>query len=258
MEPQRLQPGRGWEWIKQGYALFMKAPLLWIVLLMILFFAAIILSYVPVIGGPLATLLMPLMLAGLMHGCRTLEQGEELELAHLFSGFYKQTGRLITLGGIALIGQYLILGVMMVTGGAALVGILMNPQPDADPAVLIEALSGAIFAVSLGGALYLFLTAVIQFSTLLVYFNGAPPIQAMQLAFRAFIYNILPFLVYGIIFSLLAIFATLPLALGWLVLWPVSFTSLYACYRDIFPLVAEISAAPQEGEASSSEDQASL
>jgi len=26
MEPRRLQAGQGWQWIKQGYALFMKAP----------------------------------------------------------------------------------------------------------------------------------------------------------------------------------------------------------------------------------------
>ena len=36
MEPQRLKAGHGWQWIKQGYALFMKSPLLWIVLLLIL------------------------------------------------------------------------------------------------------------------------------------------------------------------------------------------------------------------------------
>ena len=30
MEPQRLKSRQGWEWIKQGYGLFMKSPLLWI------------------------------------------------------------------------------------------------------------------------------------------------------------------------------------------------------------------------------------
>ena len=53
MEPKHLQAGRGWEWIKQGYALFMKAPLLWIVLLLICVIAAVALSSVPVVGEPL-------------------------------------------------------------------------------------------------------------------------------------------------------------------------------------------------------------
>ena len=70
MEPKHLQAGRGWEWIKQGYTLFMKAPLLWIVLLLICVIAAVALSSVPVIGDPLVSLLMPVVLAGLMAGCR--------------------------------------------------------------------------------------------------------------------------------------------------------------------------------------------
>ena len=50
MEPKHLTAGHGWEWIKQGYALFMKAPLLWIVLLLICVVAAVAFSNVPVVG----------------------------------------------------------------------------------------------------------------------------------------------------------------------------------------------------------------
>jgi len=51
MEPQSLQASQGWQWIKQGYALFMKAPLLWIVLLVICFIAVAGLSAVPVVAS---------------------------------------------------------------------------------------------------------------------------------------------------------------------------------------------------------------
>jgi hypothetical protein len=255
MEPQRLQARQGWEWIKQGYALCMKAPLLWIVLLVIFFVAAVALSSVPVVGEPLVSLLMPVILAGLMSGCRALEQGEELELVHLFSGFKQHTSQLVTLGGITLVLQFLILGIMMLVGGATLVGLLMNGQPDPDPNVLMAAITGAAFAVSLGVALYLLLTLVMQFATLLVYFNGIPPIQAMQLTLRAFLYNIWPMLVFGITFLFLAILATLPMGLGWLVLLPMSFTSLYASYCDIFPSVKETSSTPLEGNVFSRDDQ---
>ena len=87
----------------------MKAPLLWIVLLSICVVAAVAISSVPVVGEPLVSLLMPAVLVGLMVGCRSLEQGEELELAHLFSGFKQHTSQLVTLGGISLVSQYLIL-----------------------------------------------------------------------------------------------------------------------------------------------------
>jgi hypothetical protein len=244
MEPQRLKAGQGWEWIKQGYALFMKAPLLWIVLLFICFIALVVISVVPVVGNPLASLLTPVVLAGLMSGCRALEHGEDLELAHLFSGFKKSTSQLVTLGGITLVGQYLILGVMMITGGATFVSLLMSGQPEPDPNVLMAALSGAVFAVLLGTALILLLTSVMQFATLLVYFNGIPPIQAIRLTIRAFLYNIWPLLVFGMTFFLLAILATLLMGLGWLVLFPMSFPSLYVIYRAIFPPVKEGNSAP--------------
>ncbi len=145
MEPQRLKAGQGWEWIKQGYALFMKSPILWVVLLSICVVAAVGISSVPVIGEPLVSLLMPVVLAGLMAGCRSLEQGEELELAHLFSGFKQHTSHLVTLGGISLVSQYLIFGAMMLAGGATLVGLLMSGQPDTDPNVMMQALAGSGF-----------------------------------------------------------------------------------------------------------------
>ena len=244
MEPQRLKAGQGWEWIKQGYALFLKSPLLWIVLLMICLIAAVGLSNVPVVGEPLLSLLMPVVLAGLMLGCRSLEQGEELELAHLFSGFQKQTTSLVTLGGISLVSQFLIFGLMMMAGGAALVGILMSSQPDTDPNVLMEALAGASFAVLIGLVLFSLLMMAMQYAPMLVFFNNVTPVQAMKLSLRAFTRNVGPMLVYVMTFMLLAVLASLPMMLGWLVLLPLVFTSLYASYRDIFPPVREAGSTP--------------
>jgi hypothetical protein len=41
-------------------------------------------------------------------------------------------------------------------------------------------------------------------------------------------------MVYGVLVLLLAVCASLPLLLGWLLLLPVIYASLYAAYRDIF------------------------
>lgn len=254
MEPQRLAAGYGWKWIKQGYALFMKAPLLWIVILLLCFIAVAGLSAVPVVGEPLASLLLPVVLVGLMVGCRSLEQGEELELEQLFSGFRQRTSQLIALGGISLVAQYLIFGVMMMVGGAALVGILMSGQPVEDPEVIKQAVAGAGLAVLLGITLFSVLVMAMQFAPMLVYFHGIAPLAAMRLSLRAFIRNIWPMLAYGVTFTLLAILASIPMMLGWLVLMPIVFTSLYACYCDIFPAVKE--AGSTEGEIAGHDDQA--
>jgi uncharacterized membrane protein len=204
----------------------------------------------------LVSLLMPAVLVGLMAGCRALSQDEELELAHLFSGFKQHTSQFVTLGGISLVGQLLIFGVMMLVGGATLVGILMNGQPDADPSVMMQAVAGAGFAVLLGIVLFSLLMMAMQFAPMLVYFRNVPPLQAMKLSLRAFIHNVGPMLVYGITFMFLAILASLPMMLGWLVLLPLVFTSLYASYSDIFPPVQEAGSTVPEAEVVGRDEQA--
>ncbi|MFA6971130.1 MAG: BPSS1780 family membrane protein [Gallionella sp.] len=254
MEPLRLEANHGWQWIKKGYALFMKAPLLWIVLLVICFVAAAGLSAVPVIGEPLVSLLMPVVVIGLMAGCRSLELGDDLELAHLFCGFQRHTSHLITLGGIALVGQYLIFGVMMMVGGATLVGILMNNQTPASPEVIQQAVAGASAAVMIGITLFSVLLMAMQFAPMLVYFRNIAPVAAMKLSLRAFTHNVGAMFVYAMAFLLLAILATMPMMLGWLILMPMVFTSLYVSFCDIFPV--EVSSAPDEAEVTGRDDQA--
>lgn len=258
MEPKHLKAGHGWEWIKQGYALFMKAPLLWIVLLVICVVAVVALSNVPVVGEPLVSLLVPVVLAGLMAGCRALLQGEELELAHLFSGFQQHTTQLVTLGGIALVSQFLIFGLMMLVGGATLVSILMSGQHETDPNVMMQAVSGAGLAVLLGITLFSLLIMAMQFAPLLVFFNNVTPLSAMKLSLRAFLNNVGPMLVYGMTFLLLAILASIPMMLGWLILLPLVFTSLYASYCDIFPAEKEAGLSPTQNELFKRDDQTFL
>lgn len=233
-EPQRLPAAQGWLWIKRGYALFIRSPLLWIVLLLIWLAAVILLSAVPVVGDPLTSLLLPASLVGLMVGCRALEQGDELELAHLLGGFRQRTAQLVTLGGITLVGQFLIFGVMAATGGAEFVATLMG-QHVQDPEALAQIISGAGASILIGATLLSVLLMAMQFAPMLVYFENIPPVAAMKLSLRAFLVNIGPMLVYGVTLTLLAILASIPMMLGWLLLLPVMITSLYFCYTGIFP-----------------------
>jgi len=253
MEPLRLPTRQGWEWIKQGYALFMKAPLLWIVLLFVWFIGVVAISIVPVVGTLLVGLLSPVIWAGLMVGCRALSQNEELELAHLFIGFKQHTSQLVTLGGISLVGQFLIFGAMMMVGGAALVNILMSGvQPD--PAAMLQAVTGAGFAILLGIVLMFLLMMAMWYAPMLVYFRNVPPLHAIKLSFRAFLFNIGPMLVFDIIFLFLAILASLPMGLGWLVLLPMVYTTSYASYSDIFPPLKEAVDTPSQNEIFKSDD----
>jgi uncharacterized membrane protein len=240
MQPQHLQAGQGWQWIKQGYALFMKAPLLWVALIVICIVAGALLSAIPVIGDILSGLLMPAVVAGLMTGCQALEKDEELELAHLFNGFKQHTSQLVMLGVISLLAQLLILGAMMAVGGSALVSILSNGTQAQDPQVFMQAIAGAGFAILLGLLLFSIWIMAMQYAPMLVYFHNVAPVDALRLSLRAFLANVGPMLVYGLILILLAVLASIPIMLGWFVLLPVIITSLYASFCDIFPAATEI------------------
>jgi len=253
MEARKVEPAHGWLWIKQGFGLFRKNPVLWVVLVIIAVIGLIAIASIPVIGDPLATILMPVLLAGFMLGCHALEQGEELELAHLLGGFRKNAQQLVTLGGINLVGQLLILGAMMLFGGATLVSVLMTGNPD-DQNAIMQAAGGAGLAVMVGMTLYCILVMAMQFAPALVLFNNAAPVAALKSSLQACLSNILPLSVYGAIMLLFAFVASLPMMLGWLVLLPLMVASTYAAYHDLFP-VSEQSKNAIEGEVISSDEQ---
>lgn len=236
MEARKVNAANGWLWIKQGYWLFKKSPVLMVVLTVIGVAGLVGIAAIPAIGDPLATLLFPVLFAGFMLGCRALEQDEELELAHLFAGLQNNAAQLVTLGGINLVGQMLILGVMMVTGGEALVNIMLAGQQPEDPAVIAQAVANAGIAPILGMTLYTLLLMAMQFAPMLVVFDKMPPIFALKTSFKAFLRNIMPMTIYALMMLPFAFLASLPMMLGWLILVPVVITSIYAAYRDLFPI----------------------
>ena len=235
MEARKVIPSNGWLWIKQGYWSFKKSPILWMVLVSIAFAGMIGITAIPVAGDALITLLAPPLLAGFMFGCRALEREEELELAHLFSGFQKHTQHLVTLGGINLVGQLLILGAMRLTGGADLVVVLMEGSYVEDFTVLSQAVANAGAAPLIGIALFSILLMAMQFAPMLVIFNNMAPIQALESSLRAFLRNVMPMTVYAAMLMPLAFMATVAMMLGWFVLLPVFIASMYAAYHDLFP-----------------------
>jgi uncharacterized membrane protein len=74
----------------------------------------------------------------------------------------------------------------------------------------------------------------VWFAPALVALHDLTAFEAMKLSFRGCLRNFLPFLIYGLVSIVLAVLATLPIGLGWLLLVPSLVCSVYASYRDIF------------------------
>src|SRR5574340_1276028 len=104
MKIMKLKAGRGWTWVKQGYQLIMRSPLLAVTTALIGAMSMFALFQLPQLGPLLALVLLPVVQAGYMRVCRALEEDEEVELAHLFAGFEKRIVRLAALGGFLILG----------------------------------------------------------------------------------------------------------------------------------------------------------
>lgn len=233
MESRQVNAGQGWRWIADAFALFRKNPLIWIVLFVLYFLIIMLVSVVPLIGPLVMSLLAPAFAAGFMLACRDLENGAELELRYLIAGFMHNTGQLITVGGLYLIGSIIIMGIMMMAGGGAILGAAAMSGAD-DGGVAIGAVGGMLVALLTALVLLIPLLMAYWFAPALVFFHDMPAAQAMKASFFASLKNWLPFTVYGLAGLVLTLVAMIPFGLGLLVLVPVITASIYTGYKDIF------------------------
>jgi hypothetical protein len=236
MEIRKVSAGQGWRWIADGFELFKKNPLIWIVLFVIYFLILMVFTIIPVVGPLIMSVLAPVFAAGFMLACRDLENGNELELRYLIAGFMHNTGQLVTVGGLYLIGSIFIMGLMMLGGGGAFLGAAaVNGMHGGEPPdVLIGAMGGMLIAILVALTLLIPLLMAYWFAPALVFFNDMPAPDAMKASFAACVKNWLPLTVYGLASLGFSFLAMIPLGLGFLVLIPVITASIYTGYKDIF------------------------
>ncbi len=223
--------GRGWGWIAAGWELFKKQPGMWIALFVALLVIMVVLGILPILGVFASTVLTPVFGAGIFAAGRAVDEGRELEFAHLFAGFRERFTTLVLVGAIYLgAAVVLALAVGLVTG-ASLFAIFAGATPDmATPAAALA----FILAMLIMFALLMPVLMAIWFAPALVLFHGKGVLDAMQESFFGCLKNIVPFLVYGVVMLVLGVLAAIPAGLGWLVLGPVLAASVYTSYKDIF------------------------
>ncbi|HEX3632062.1 MAG TPA: BPSS1780 family membrane protein [Casimicrobiaceae bacterium] len=233
---------RGLAWWSEAWRLFTPAAGVWLLVIILLIVLNMVLTVIPLIGHVIGQLLFPIFAGGLMLGCRAVDRGEPLTVGHLFAGFGTRTGPLFIVGliytavaiGIALV----VFGLLLMIFGATIVSQLWHLQDMQDPWTLAAMFGSMLLAICIGLLvfllLYLPLVMAVWFAPALVVLRGVEPLEAMRLSFSGCLRNVVPFLLYGLVGLGLAIVATIPLLLGWLVLGPVTIASLYTSYCDIY------------------------
>jgi uncharacterized membrane protein len=239
-EPRRLAAGRGTSWWGEGWRIFTAAPLPWLGIVAALLVINVALGFVPMVGWIASTVLGPVFAGGMLLGCHALARGQPLAFMHLFAAFQSdRLGPLALLGAIMVgfgIVAMLVMGVLFFgAGGWAMMSGFMGYSHGAGMGMGLAKLGTAALVGSLLGlvAASLFLLAW-WFAPGLVTLNRAPPVDALKASFGACMANLGALTMFGLVFIGLAIVASIPMGLGWIVLAPVSVGATYASWREVF------------------------
>jgi uncharacterized membrane protein len=224
--------GRGGTWIGDAWGLFRRAAGVWIAIAIVMFVISLAANFIPIVGPLAVMVFFPVFVGGLMLGCRELEEDRPLEFNHLFAGFRGHFGTLAAVGALYLGGYIVVMLIVMLVTGASMFAMFGGGEPQAADVGTMMATMGV--AILLGLALSIPLVMAVWFAAPLVVFHQHGAFDAMKGSFTGCLRNIVPFLVYGLIMLVLALVATLPIMLGWLVLGPVLAASVYTAYTDVY------------------------
>ncbi|PKO87005.1 MAG: hypothetical protein CVU18_12275 [Betaproteobacteria bacterium HGW-Betaproteobacteria-12] len=229
-ESREVDPGACFDWLQQGWAMFLANPGVWIGSTVLLLIMLMAISIVPFFGQIAAHLLVPLFGAGMFQICRQLANGKEAQIADLFIGFRRHAGQLVMVGVLfaASVFGLALLAFLLVSGGV-LGGVITGRVGDfgiAFGGIMLAALLVLILSVPVIMATW--------FAPVLVLFHDMKPVPAMRASFDAGARNWLPMIIFGTFLVVALFFAMLPLGLGLLLLLPIFSGAVYASYRDIF------------------------
>ncbi len=232
LQIRQVPVSNAWAWIVSGFEIFKAYPVMWIVLFVIYLVIVIPLSMIPLFGQFLGFLIAPVFAAGMMMGCLAIKQRQELEINHLFAGFKQNTAQLVLVGALYLAAILLVLMVITMNLDQTVVDSIVKGQA-ITPAQLVSTMKPAIYIA------LLWLVPVMMaywFAPLLVRLHNLSAMDAMKMSLKAVWHNILPVLLYMLIFLGLFILGAIPYGIGLLVVLPVMITSTYTSYLDIFSI----------------------
>jgi hypothetical protein len=233
MQAKSVNAGQGASWFSCGWNLFKKDYGTWFIMFLVFIGIAIVLSFIPFIGSLALSVITPALMAGFMYAASQMDHGNSIEIGNLFQGFKdkERLNKLLALGGLSLLASILLMFVMFaLVGGSAMMNA--NETGAVDPQAMMSAGMGISMLLILLVAL--FVAMGFLYATPLVMLDKMAPVESIKTSFSACLKNILPLLVFGIVYFLLAIVAAIPIFLGFLILIPVSILAMYCSYKSIF------------------------
>lgn len=232
----------GTVWIREGWRLFMLAPVPWTGMTALVFLVLLAVGLLPVVGVLAVHVLSPFIVAAYLAASRGGSHGETISFIYLGVGWREGRNQLLVIGVLYMIATLLIFQMVKAfTGGDMEVLLQQTQNPAAlTPEQAEQMLATALPAMGLGSLLFAPLLMATWFAPGLVVFEGFPAGRAMWWSLWACWVNWRPILVYSLILGIAGMVALMiPFGLGLLVFLPWTLTSTYAAYQDIFSPVVQ-------------------
>jgi hypothetical protein len=235
LQPRTVAALRGWHWIAEGFQIIARYPLQWLLLCAVLWVLSSLLARLPYVGVPATNLLAPLFLAGLMLACRAQEQGRAPQPKDLFAGFLTNGAALTTAGGINMVAQILIAGLVVALGAEHINALKAAVSQPTNPEIVTQLWQRLMPLFLAAAALALPVVLMMWFVPALLAFNIMPAPRALQLSLIGCLRNVPALFLYStVVFLLLALALLTPFGVGLLLLLPLLITSAYVSYKDVF------------------------
>jgi hypothetical protein len=227
-------------WISEAFAMFREQPLPWIGLMLLWVLVTFVINVVPVIGGPIATILQTGFFAGFMLAGRDQRAGKAVDVSYLFAAFKQPSRGLVMVGCIALLAHTAVAMLVVALGFRtdSLLELMRLPQPELKTAIESGRFAAEINKLMpltlLAQGLNLLITALLWFVAPMLAFNPTmPPTHAIRWSIYAFASNFGAMTLFVLLVAVMMMVATLPFALGLIVALPLFMISNYTSYRRV-------------------------
>jgi uncharacterized membrane protein len=233
IEPRRVDAGRGVNWWTEAWTLFTRSAGVWIAMTLILIGIFVVLGLIPLLGSLAISLSLPVLAGGWMAAARRADAGGAAQIGDLFSGLREKLSPLAAIGAATLAASLAVGFVAVMLGAGGVLGMITGGMHGSGRGVM-AGLGLGMLGVLIALALSLVVGMAVWFAPALVVLRDVAPGEAMKASFAACLKNTVPFLVFGALYLVAAIVASIPFGLGWVVLIPVLMLTMYASYKDVF------------------------
>ena len=229
----KLSAGDGFGIIGDAWTIYKMAPVKWTFVTLLLLVIMMLINVIPLLGILLSMVLTTPMIAGMYIAAEDVSQGKSLTFGHIFSAFQGKAGKLMGFGVVYTILYILALGIpVALMGMTELMPMALGADPD--PAAMQEhfpKMAGlGLVMITIG----LVAAMAYWFAVPLITFQNKGMFEAMGMSIKASLKNFWPLTLFGLALLVLMFIAAIPLLLGYLILLPVLYISVYAGYRKVF------------------------